>query len=181
MDVAKVTPVKVTVRVPTSLPSVDDMDIGKAIEEVSLEFNKDAAVTCATIKNMLEDFDDDMELPIIKVTAPTMKRVITFCEYHIDHPLPEIEEKDKKRSDNIPEWDLAFLTMKQDDLFELLLAANYLEQTDLLNICCKTVANMIKGKTPEEIRELFNIKDDFTDDEKEQIKKENAWCEESKK
>lgn len=27
---------------------------------------------------------------------------------------------------------------------------------------CKTVANMIKGKTPEEIRKIFNIVNDFT-------------------
>jgi len=49
---------------------------------------------------------------------------------------------------------------------------------------------MIKGKTPEEIRRTFNIKNDFTAEEEEQvcaharvenlspqIRKENAWCE----
>ena len=34
---------------------------------------------------------------------------------------------------------------------------------------CKTVANMIKGKTPEEIRKTFNIKNDFTPAEEEQV------------
>ena len=43
---------------------------------------------------------------------------------------------------------------------------------------CKTVANMIKGKSPDEIRRTFNIKNDFTPEEEEQIRKENAWCEE---
>ena len=37
------------------------------------------------------------------------------------------------------------------------------------------VANMIKGKTPEEIRRTFNIKNDFSPEEEEQIRKENAW------
>ena len=37
---------------------------------------------------------------------------------------------------------------------------------------------MIKGKTPEEIRKTFDIKDDLTPSQKEQIKKENDWCEE---
>ncbi len=32
---------------------------------------------------------------------------------------------------------------------------------------------MIKGKQPEEIRKLFNIVNDFTPEEEEQIKKEN--------
>ena len=47
----------------------------------------------------------------------------------------------------------------------------------LLDVSCKTVANMIKGKSPEEIRRTFNIKNDFTPDEEEQIRRENAWCE----
>jgi len=33
------------------------------------------------------------------------------------------------------------------------------------DVGCKTVANMIKGKTPEEIRRLFNIVNDFTPEE----------------
>ena len=39
----------------------------------------------------------------------------------------------------------------------------------LLDVTCKTVANMIKGKTPEEIRKTFNIKNDFTPQEEEQV------------
>ena len=37
---------------------------------------------------------------------------------------------------------------------------------------------MIKGKTPEEIRKNFNIKNDFTEEEEAQVRKENQWCEE---
>ena len=37
---------------------------------------------------------------------------------------------------------------------------------------------MIKGKTPEEIRKLFNIVNDFTKEEEDQIRKENEWAEE---
>ena len=48
----------------------------------------------------------------------------------------------------------------------------------LLDVTCKTVANMIKGKTPDEIRKTFNIKNDFTPAEEEQVRKENEWCEE---
>lgn len=33
---------------------------------------------------------------------------------------------------------------------------------------------MIKGKTPEEIRKLFNIQNDFSPEEEAQIRKENV-------
>lgn len=35
---------------------------------------------------------------------------------------------------------------------------------------------MIKGKTPEEIRKTFNIKNDFTPEEEEEVRRENQWA-----
>ena len=38
-------------------------------------------------------------------------------------------------------------------------------------MCCLTT-----GKTPEEIRKTFNIKNDFTPEEEEEVRKENQWA-----
>lgn len=54
-------------------------------------------------------------------------------------------------------------------------AANYLDIKGLLDVTCKTVANMIKGKTPEEIRKTFNIKNDFTEEEEAQVSVSSAF------
>ena len=60
------------------------------------------------------------------------------------------------------------------------MASNYLELKDLLDETCKKVAEYIKQcKTPQEIRRRFNIKNDFTPEEEEAIRKENSWCEEN--
>jgi S-phase kinase-associated protein 1 len=55
-------------------------------------------------------------------------------------------------------------------------AANYLDIKPLLDLGCKTVANMIKGKSTEEIRTALNIQHDFTPEEEEQIKRDNKWA-----
>ncbi|BAF25719.2 Os09g0539500 [Oryza sativa Japonica Group] len=55
-------------------------------------------------------------------------------------------------------------------------AANYLNIKGLLDLTCQTVADMIKGKTPEEIRKTFNIKNDFTPEEEEEVRRENQWA-----
>lgn len=136
-----------------------------------------------TIKTMLEDLgieeeSDQDAIPLPNVNAAILKRVIQWCTYHKDDPPPVEEDDNKeKRTDDISSWDAEFLKVDQGTLFELILAANYLDIKGLLDVTCKTVANMIKGKTPEEIRRTFNIKNDFTPQEEEQIRKENAWCE----
>ncbi|WRX29978.1 SKP1 component [Theobroma cacao] len=55
-------------------------------------------------------------------------------------------------------------------------AANYLNIKSLLDLTCQTVADMIKGKTPEEIRKTFNNKNDFTQEEEEEVRRENQWA-----
>ncbi|CAD6272001.1 unnamed protein product [Miscanthus lutarioriparius] len=50
-------------------------------------------------------------------------------------------------------------------------AANYLNIKGLL----EAGADMIKGMTPEEIRKMFNIKSDFTQEEDE-IRRKNQWA-----
>lgn len=55
-------------------------------------------------------------------------------------------------------------------------AANYLDIAGLLDLACQTVADMIKGKSPEQIRTLFNIKNDFTPEEEEEVRRENQWA-----
>ncbi|GMR52402.1 hypothetical protein PMAYCL1PPCAC_22597 [Pristionchus mayeri] len=130
----------------------------------------------------LDDADSDaapMPIPLPNVKGVTLKLVIEWLKQHKDDPVKDKEEDEdkEKRTDDIPQWDIDFLTVELSTLFEVLLAANYLDIKGLLQNCCKTIANMIKGKTPEEIRTTFNIKNDFTPEEEEQIRKENAWCE----
>lgn len=67
--------------------------------------------------------------------------------------------------EEVKSWDAQFTDVDQSTLFELILAANYLNIKPLLDLTCLTVANMIKGKTPEEIRRHFNIENDFTPEE----------------
>lgn len=150
-------------------------------DEQEFEVTIEVAQTSVTIKNMLEDMDSMATevIPLPNVTGKILSKVIEYAKYHLEHPTPVSEDKkDEKRTDDIIPWDQEFCKVDQATLFELILAANYLDIKPLLDLTCKTVANMIKGKTPEEIRKTFNIKNDFTPEEEEQVRKENEWCEE---
>lgn len=161
------------------MPTVRLESSDKVIEEVDFD-----VIQCSvTIKTMLEDlgFEEGEEetVPLPNVNSAILKKVIQWATHHKDDAPPlEDDETKEKRTDDISSWDAEFLKVEQSTLFELILAANYLDIKGLLDVTCKTVANMIKGKTPEEIRKQFNIKNDFTPAEEEQIRKENEWCEE---
>ena len=74
----------------------------------------------------------------------------------------------------------AFLAgMEQEQIFELILMANRFTCTALLDLTCAKVASLIKGKTPAEIRETFNIANDFTPEEEIKVREENRWLEEA--
>ena len=55
-------------------------------------------------------------------------------------------------------------------------AADYLNIKNLLDLTCETVACMMKGKTVEEIRKMFNIKNDYNPQEEEKVRGENQWA-----
>ncbi|EKD17905.1 uncharacterized protein L3040_004444 [Drepanopeziza brunnea f. sp. 'multigermtubi'] len=134
------------------------------------------------IKNMIEDLGDaalDTDVPIPNVNEAVLKKVIEWCEHHKgDAAATSDDDSDsRKKTTDIEEWDQKFMQVDQEMLFEIILASNYLDIKPLLDVGCKTVANMIKGKSPEEIRKTFNITNDFTPEEEEQIRRENEWAE----
>jgi S-phase kinase-associated protein 1 len=53
-------------------------------------------------------------------------------------------------------------------------AANYLNIQDLLDLACKAVAELVRGKSPEELRKRFNIRNDYTQEEEEEVRRENS-------
>ncbi|GAO13894.1 uncharacterized protein UV8b_03870 [Ustilaginoidea virens] len=153
-------------------------------DNATIEVDRVVAERSMLIKNMLDDIGDDMinqgnPIPIPNVNEAVLRKVIEWCEHHRnDPPQAQDDESDgRRRTTDIEEWDQKFMQVDQEMLFEIILASNYLDIKPLLDVGCKTVANMIKGKSPEEIRKTFNITNDFTPEEEEQIRRENEWAE----
>ncbi|UOH79783.1 hypothetical protein LQV05_000794 [Cryptococcus neoformans] len=163
---------------------------------------KIVAERSAMIKSMMEDLfcqridadkffalkpidlgdQEGQPIPLPNVSSSVLTKILEYCDHHKNDPLPTGDANDaddsRRKTSEIGDWDARWIQVDQEMLFEIILAANYLDIKPLLDVGCKTVANMIKGKTPEEIRKLFNITNDFTPEEEEQIRKENEWAEE---
>lgn len=133
-----------------------------------------------TLKNMVEDLSEtDTTIPLPNVTGSILSKVIEYCKFHVDAEKKVgtgADEKPGKSEEDVKAWDAEFVKVDQGTLFELILAANYLNIKSMLELTCQTVANLIKGKTPEEIRKTFNIPNDFTPEEEEEVRRENQWA-----
>jgi S-phase kinase-associated protein 1 len=120
-------------------------------------------------------------IPVNNVVSTTFMKVLEYLDHYEDVP-GHYDEKPISVIRNTPlsTWDKSFLgSMDKSQLVDLTLAANYLECKLLLELCCHGVAEIIKGKSTQELREEFGIKNDFTPEEEEKLMKEHGWCEEA--
>ena len=120
-----------------------------------------------TVKNMLDDLSEERRIPLPNVDSKVLASVVQYMKFLADgSKSPEERENFIKQ----------FVGVDQDDLFKLILAANYLNIGPMLDVTCKAVADLIKGKAPDEIRREFGLDNDFTPEEEEEIRRENQWA-----
>ncbi|KAF4360929.1 hypothetical protein CsatB_008070 [Cannabis sativa] len=146
----------------------------KSSDGETFEVDEAVALESQTIKHMIEDDCADNGIPLPNVTSKILSKVIEYCKKHVE--APKVDDRASSVDDELKSWDTDFVKVDQATLFDLILAANYLNIKSLLDLTCQTVADMIKGKTPEEIRKTFNIKNDFTPEEEEEVRRENQWA-----
>ncbi|KAK1613198.1 hypothetical protein QYE76_036871 [Lolium multiflorum] len=147
------------------------------------EFKVEEAVVMEsqTIRHMIEDKCADNGIPLPNVNSKILSKVIEYCNKHAQAAKPVADGAADGASalspaEDLKNWDAEFIKVDHATLFDLSLAANYLDIKELLHLTCQTIADMIKGKTPEEIRRTFNIKNDFTAEEEEEIRREYQWA-----
>ena len=132
------------------------------------------------IATIIEDRGTDEDILLDPVDKPTMEKVIVFMEHLAEHSPPEIEKPlpSTDFSQVVGAWYADYVNIETEKLFALVLAANYLDIKPLLELSCAKVASDIKGRSVPEIRQYFNIENDFTPEEEERMMEENRWAEE---
>ncbi|KAI8902381.1 E3 ubiquitin ligase complex SCF subunit sconC [Globomyces pollinis-pini] len=130
------------------------------------------------IKNMLNDLDivDGTPIPLPNVTSQILEIVIQYLNMHVDD-VPPTEPVKKSLDDILPE-DAELVKVPHKVLFDIILAANYLDIPGLLDLGCKTVANNLKNKTIDEVQTEYEIPKEhwFTEEERAKIDEEIRWA-----
>nr|QKY15273.1 SKP1/ASK1 target protein binding component, putative kinetochore protein (SKP1/snRK) [Polytomella parva] len=143
-----------------------------------IEVEEEIAFFSMTIKNVIEDTEGSEAIPLPNVPQRVLQKIIKYCKYHVEaNRRDESDARNYKSKEEIEAWDAEFVKFEDIEmLYRVLQAANYLDIKSLMDLLCKHVASMMKGKTPEEIRKTFNIENDFTPEEEEEVRRENQWA-----
>ncbi|KAK7343344.1 hypothetical protein VNO77_12008 [Canavalia gladiata] len=135
----------------------------KCCDGVVLEVDEDLVVESLTMRCLMEEKQRESEsesekvmISLPEVTSEILCKVIEFLKKYED-PFADFRT-----------WDKQFMKAEHDTIFDLILAGRYLQIESLVDLGCEAVANRMKGKSTKQIRETFNIKNDFTPEEEEE-------------
>nr|GME05424.1 SKP1-like protein 1A [Ipomoea batatas] len=150
------------------------------------EVEEAVALEMQLIKYMIDDECANTTIPIANVTGKILNKVIEYCKSHAETANTSQDDlKDfdanfikvtKTSQDDLKDFDANFIKVDHQTLLDLIMAANFLNVKSLLDLTCQAIANLIENKTVEELRKNFNIQNDFTPEEEEEVRRENAWA-----
>lgn len=140
------------------------------------KLKNELATPSTTMEQTSESYLPSEPILLSNITGSVMQKVLDYVEHHKnDPPLPPNYDVQIREWDHLDEWDESYLKVDQMTLFSIICAANYLNIKTLLDLTCKAVAGMIRGKGVDELRAYFGAPDDLTEEEKAAIEKENEW------
>jgi len=117
------------------------------------------------IMTAIEHDHEAADLPLT-IAFPVLSKVCSYLEYHKGVPAKEIDAP--LRSVNMRDvvgdkWDAGFIddiwSRRKQDLYEVILAANYLDIHPLLHLGCAKVASLVKGKPIDAIKTILRAEE----------------------
>lgn len=116
------------------------------------------------------------EVPVAAAKGPTLALAVQYMQLRFGNPPREIERPlVRDFVDVVDETDKAFVKpLTEAQVMELIVTANFLNMSDLRDLCAARLAQAVKEKSVEEIRAMFGVEGDFTPEELEALRKEHG-------
>jgi hypothetical protein len=126
----------------------------------------------------MKDIPEDLPIPL-ETDSNTFEKILEYLNHFNGKKPQEIQKpllsSDMKKATD--EWSANFIDkLTVEELVNLTTTSYLMKINSLLNLCCAKMVALCKGKTQEEIFNLFGVSSDFFTPEKiEQIKESNKW------
>lgn len=126
-----------------------------------------SADICSKFKVISSVADELDEIFPVPVMSDIFEKIVDFYTF---------------RKCNSTEWNLLevhekkFFETSPDVLFDIISAANFLDSSEILDHACAAVANLLRDKTPDEIRTILKIDSVYSRAEESEIMREHQWA-----
>ena len=119
------------------------------------------------LKDIIDNYGIADEIVVPAVKKSILEKVIEYCNYAANNAKPVIEKplRTSNLAELIPLWYSQYIDLESETLFEIILAANFLNIPCLLELGSAKVASSIRSRSIPEIRQYLNIENDFTPEE----------------
>lgn len=139
-------------------------DLLKLVSKDKKEFTVDrnCAMISALVKTSLDTDTSATEVPVPGVDSKCMAEIVAYMKHHngVDPDIIEKPLRSKVLKDICKDkWDADFIDRIGEDrqhLYDMILAANYMDIRSLLHLGCAKVASLLKGQPLEQIKEILS-------------------------
>jgi S-phase kinase-associated protein 1 len=150
-------------------------------DKKEFEVERKHAFVSTLVKTSLDTDAAATEVPIPGVHSAILAEVLTYMNHHkgVEPPIVEKPLRSKVMKDVCKDpFDAEFIDRigeNRQALYDLILAANYMDIKSLLHLGCAKVASLIKGQPLEKIKDILSTgKPAEGGDKKEEKKAETA-------
>lgn len=132
-------------------------------DNVKFEVTKKQAILSKLVSATLENDISATEIPVPGAKGVILAHVIEYIKHHngVAEAIIEKPLKSKIMKDVCSDkWDAEFIDgigTDRQTLYDLILAANYMDIKCLLHLGCAKVASMIKGQPLEKIKDILAV------------------------
>ncbi|XP_078156263.1 SKP1-like protein 20 [Carex rostrata] len=165
----------------------------RSIDEITVEVAETVALKSNMLKHALEESNPEQFIPLPNITGEVMFKIVDYMtkqtEFESKKPQEIVEKSPELEGDvakakealkaweqTVATWEVAYMDVSMNMLYDLFLGANFMDLQGLLSLCAEKIASLIKGKTVKEIRKTFNIVNDFTPEEEADYVKKYEWA-----
>lgn len=161
----------------------------KTTDEKLVEIEEPLIRLCGKLKETIAepDYRSDDPISLENVDSRALAHVLKWLRHHVDDTSDESGPEDecenvcrrikgrrtkeyrwRRRYMFVPSYDRNFLVEADNaTLISIVNTAHQLKIKRLMEYACRAVADKMKNKSAEEIRQQFNIENDFSDDEED--------------
>ncbi len=145
----------------------------RTADDKVFEMDPSDALEIVFIRNKMEDNEAKDEIEINNIDYAELEKIIEFLHQlqikPYKAPLPKPLPSDKLEDFIDVQWYIDFIDLPKKELLKLIKAANFLNIERLFELASAKIGSQIRGMTIEELRDFFDIENDFSTEEEESI------------